>query len=132
MLHFFSQKYHKKAKRNGFTLLEMLMVVGIILILTTIAIPKFTSATKNAKVAKIKADLHVISNAAAMYEIDNGTYPATVAELAKEDSKGKQYLQSEPKLPDDTTYTIDAKGIVSGTFDGVTYDSTRTEKNDAT
>lgn len=119
-------------KRNGFSLLEMLMVVGIILILTTIAIPKFTSATKNAKVAKIKADLHIISNAAAMYEIDNGTYPATVAELAKEDTKGKQYLQAEPKLPDDSTYTIDAKGVVSGQLDGVTYDSTASEKNEST
>ena len=109
-------------KRNGFTLLEMLIVVSIILILSSMAVPRFTSASKQAKVAKIQADLHVISKAAALYEIDNGKYPATVAELATK-TKDKQYLQAEPKLPDDSAYTIDAEGVVSGTYDGVTYDS---------
>lgn len=108
--------------RNGFTLLEMLIVVSIILILSSMAVPRFTSASKQAKVAKIQADLHVISNAAALYEIDHGTYPATVAELATK-KNDKQYLQAEPKLPDDSAYTIDADGVVSGTYDGVTYDS---------
>ena len=117
--------FHKtrdKKKRNGFTLLEMLIVVSIILILSSMAVPRFTSASKQAKVAKIQADLHVISNAADLYEIDNGKYPTTVAELATK-TKDKQYLQAEPKLPDDSAYTIDAEGVVSGTYDGVTYDS---------
>ena len=89
--------FHKtrdKKKRNGFTLLEMLIVVSIILILSSMAVPRFTSASKQAKVAKIQADLHVISNAAALYEIDNGKYPTTVAELATK-TKDKQYLQAE-------------------------------------
>lgn len=118
-----------KKKRNGFTLLEMLIVVSIILILSSMAVPRFTSASKQAKVAKIQADLHVISNAAALYEIDNGKYPTTVVELATK-TNDKQYLQAEPKLPDDSLYTIDAEGVVSGTYDGITYDSTsqKTEK----
>lgn len=118
-------------KRNGFSLLEMMLVVGIILILATIAVPKFTNAAKTAKIAKIQADLHVISNAAAMYEIDNGTYPQTVAELATKDGNGNVYLQFEPKLPDDNSYTISAEGVISGTYDGVTYDSNTTVKKDA-
>ncbi len=123
-------KTHDKKKRNGFTLLEMLIVVSIILILSSMAVPRFTSASKQAKIAKIQADLHVISNAAALYEIDNGKYPATVAELATK-TKDKQYLQAEPKLPDDSAYTIDAEGVVSGTYDGVTYDSA-SHKTEAT
>lgn len=119
-------------RKNGFSLLEMLMVVGIILVLASIAVPKFTAASKTAKVAKIQADLHVISNAAAMYEIDNGTYPKTVAELASKDSKGKMYLQAEPKLPDDTAYSIDEDGVVSGTFDNVTYSSDQTQVKPST
>ena len=48
----------KKRVRNGFTLLEMLIVVSIIMVLATIAIPKFSSAGKTAKIAKIQADIH--------------------------------------------------------------------------
>ena len=54
--------------RNGFSLLEMLVVVSIILILATVAVPKFMSAGKTAKIAKISADIRTIDNAAALYE----------------------------------------------------------------
>ncbi len=111
-------------RRNGFSLLEMLIVVSIILILATVAVPKFASAGKSAKIAKIQADLHTISNAAALYEIDNGTYPSSVSDLVSKGSNGKSYLQGEPTLPDGSKYSIDSEGVVSGTFDGVTYDST--------
>lgn len=109
--------------RNGFSLLEMLVVVSIILILATVAVPKFMSAGKTAKIAKISADIRTIDNAAALYEIDKGKYPETVAALATKDTNGKAYLQFEPKLPDGTVYSIGTDGIVSGTFDGKTYTS---------
>ena len=92
--------------RNGFSLLEMLVVVSIILILATVAVPKFMSAGKTAKIAKISADIRTIDNAAALYEIDKGKYPETVAALATKDTNGKAYLQFEPKLPDGTVYSI--------------------------
>ena len=109
--------------RNGFSLLEMLVVVSIILILATVAVPKFMSAGKTAKIAKISADIRTIDNAAALYEIDKGKYPETVAALATKDTNGKAYLQFEPKLPDVTVYSIGTDGVVSGTFDGKTYTS---------
>lgn len=117
------KKTWKKPVRNSFSLLEMLVVVSIILILATVAVPKFMSAGKTAKLAKISADIRTIDNAAALYEIDKGKYPDSVAALAEKDSEGKAYLQFEPKLPDNTDYTISADGVVSGTFDGKTYTS---------
>ena len=94
------RKLAGKPVQNGFSLLEMLVVVGIILILATVAVPKFMSAGKTAKIAKISADIRTIDNAAALYEIDKGKYPDSVAALAEKDSDGKAYLQFEPKLPD--------------------------------
>lgn len=120
-----------RRKKNGFSLLEMLVVVSIILILATIAVPKFTSASKTAKIAKIEADLHTISNAAALYEIDNGAYPGSVSDLVRKGSSGKAYLQSEPTLPDGTKYSINSEGVVSGTFDSVTYDSAASHRTAA-
>ena len=81
------------------------------------------SAGKTAKIAKISADIRTIDNAAALYEIDKGKYPETVAALATKDTNGKAYLQFEPKLPDGTVYSIGMDGVVSGTFDGKTYTS---------
>lgn len=111
----------KKRVRNGFTLLEMLIVVSIIMVLATIAIPKFSSAGKTVKIAKIQADIHTVSNAAALYELENGKYPSDVATLLKKDKTGKTYLQTEPKLPDGSSYKIREDGIVSGTYDNKVY-----------
>ena len=120
-----------RRRKIGFSLLEMLVVVSIILILATVAVPKFTSAGKTAKIAKIEADLHTISNAAALYEVETGAYPNSVDDLVKKGSSGKAYLQSKPTLPDGTEYSINREGVVSGVFDGVTYDSAASHRTTA-
>ena len=67
--------------RNGFSLLEMLICVSLILIFASFAVPRFSSATKTAQEAKVQADIRTISNAAALYEIDHGVFPASVDDL---------------------------------------------------
>lgn len=109
--------------RNGFSLLEMLICVSIILILASFAVPRFTSAGKTAKVSKIQADIRTIGNAAALYELDQGKFPESVAVLAEKDSQGRQYLQFKPTTPDGGEYTITSDGVVSAVYDGVTYSS---------
>ena len=70
----------------------MLIVVNIILILATVAVPKFTSAGKTAKISKSEVDLHTISNAAALYEVETGAYSNSIDDLVKKGSSGKAYL----------------------------------------
>lgn len=48
---------------EGFTLVELLVVVTIIIILMTIGITLFSTATANAKKAKVRADVDSISKA---------------------------------------------------------------------
>ena len=103
--------------------MEMLVVVSIILILATVAVPKFTSAGKTTKIAKSEADLRTISNAVALYAVETNAYPNSVDDLVKKDSSGKAYLQSKTTLPDGAEYSINSEGVVSGVFNGVTYDS---------
>ena len=43
----------------------------------------------------------------------------------------KAYLQSKPTLPDGTEYSINSEGVVSGVFDGVTYDSAASHRTTA-
>lgn len=68
----------KKLKnKKGFTLMEMLIVVGIIAILVAIAIPTFSSALTKARVATDKANVRAYYAELAMDYLLEGTAPTT-------------------------------------------------------
>lgn len=108
--------------RNGFSLLEMLICVSLILIFASFAVPRFSSATKTAQEAKVQADIRTISNAAALYEIDHGVFPASVDDLVTQGSDGKQYLQFKPLTPDKGEYQM-ADGVVSADYNNKHFSS---------
>jgi len=62
---------HKK----GFTLIELMIVVAIIIILAAVAIPNYLRMTRRAKVAAVESDMKSIGKAIEMYNNDWGTYP---------------------------------------------------------
>jgi general secretion pathway protein G len=66
-------------KRNqaGFTLLEIMIVVGIIVILLGLAISKIGNPTGFAKTTAVRADVQAIGTQLKLYESMNGFYPTT-------------------------------------------------------
>ncbi|MBZ0255488.1 prepilin-type N-terminal cleavage/methylation domain-containing protein [bacterium] len=60
---------------KAFTLIELLIVVAIIGILASIAVPNFINAQVRAKTARAQADLRTISNAMLAYQLDENHYP---------------------------------------------------------
>ncbi|MBM4188335.1 MAG: prepilin-type N-terminal cleavage/methylation domain-containing protein [Gemmatimonadetes bacterium] len=67
-------------KTAGFTLIELLIVVVIIGILATIAIPKFAATKDKAKLSAIRSDIRNVMTAQEAYWADFGTY-ASLAQL---------------------------------------------------
>ncbi len=67
--------------REGFTLIEILLVVVIIGILAAVAVPKFSGRIGQSKVSACKSSLTSISLALDMYEVDHGSYPSSLNEL---------------------------------------------------
>ena len=65
--------------RRGFTLIELLIVVVIIGILATIAIPKFTNTKERAYLGTMKTDLRNLSPAQETYWTENQDYFAGTA-----------------------------------------------------
>jgi prepilin-type N-terminal cleavage/methylation domain-containing protein len=65
--------------RKGFTLIELLIVVVIIGILASIAIPKFANTKEKAYLATMKSDLRNLITAEEAYFADNTAYTTALA-----------------------------------------------------
>ena len=85
---------------RGFTLIELIIVVAIIGVLATIAVPAMRTAPQRAKEAALKEDLFTIRSCIDQFHGDRGRYPSALDELV---SMG--YLRSMPVDP--TTGTTD-------------------------
>lgn len=58
--------------QRGFATLEVILMVMVIGILASIAVPRFTSITAAANTAKIQSDLSTLDTAIAIYIMENG------------------------------------------------------------
>jgi prepilin-type N-terminal cleavage/methylation domain-containing protein len=65
----------RRAGRAGFTLTELLVVVGIIAVLVGILFPVVNRAMRNAQRARTAADLQAIAVGLDTYKQDHGSYP---------------------------------------------------------
>ncbi len=63
-----------RRERSGFTLIELLIVVVIIGILASVAIPKFSNTKGKAYLASMKSDLRNLATAQEAYLYDFATY----------------------------------------------------------
>ncbi len=75
-------------RKSGFTLIELLIVVVIIGILASIAIPKFASTKGQAFLAAMRSDLHNLVTAEEGYYYSNNTYSGSLSQLNYNSSAG--------------------------------------------
>lgn len=68
----------KKRQKNGFSLIEIILVVIIMATLSAMVVPRLTGRSDQARQAAAKADIEVnIPTALKLYELDNGFLPTT-------------------------------------------------------
>lgn len=63
--------------KKGFTLIELLVTMGIISVLSSMAVFNFNQSRMRARDVQRKSDLGQLMKALELYKIDNGTYPGT-------------------------------------------------------
>jgi len=84
-----------RSKRwRGFTLIELMIVISIILILVSISVPIYTSSVIHAKEAVLRDDLFTMRSVIDQYTLDKQKAPQSLQDLV---SAG--YLRSIPKDP---------------------------------
>jgi general secretion pathway protein G len=79
---------------EGFTLIELMIVMAIIGVLAVIAVPSFIGAMKHAREAVLKEDLHVLRAAIDSYTMDKQKGPQSLDDLVQDG-----YIKSIPEDP---------------------------------
>jgi len=87
--------------REGFTLVELMIVIIILAILTGIAVPSYMVLRNRARNAAAQSELRNIATAIEMYFADKESYPATTfvamaAALEAGDDGGNPYMNNVP------------------------------------
>jgi general secretion pathway protein G len=109
-----------KIREQGFTLLEIMLVVTIIALLMGAAIYRMTGSVDYAKRVKISGDIQGIGTQLKLYESMNGFYPTTEqglqALVTQPDTDPKpnrwmQLFQEKPKDPWQNDYIYRCPGI---------------------
>ncbi len=78
----------KKTRAQGFTLLEVMVVVVIIAVMAAVVAPGVLGKLEDAKIERVKADLKSIAGTLDLYKLDNFQYPST--------DQGLEALVSKP------------------------------------
>ncbi len=134
----------RKRGMRGFSLIELLIVISIILIILAIALPKFNKVTMSGREMAAQATLKTLHAAEAQYYSTYGRYAVSLQELAKPTSgnpsasaadlisgdlakgekQGYKYnLQGTP-----TGYTINADPVAFGSSGGRTFFSDQSQE----
>jgi general secretion pathway protein G len=78
----------------GFTLVELLVVLAIIALLLTIAVPRYMNNVEKSREAVLRANLALTRQMLDKFFEDNGKYPDGLESLVS-----KRYLRSIPQDP---------------------------------
>ncbi len=82
------------ARRNGFTLIEMMVVLLLLALLASIVAPRVTGSIDRAKESTLKEDLFVLRKAIDAYYADHRVYPPALNTLVD-----RRYIRVLPKDP---------------------------------
>ena len=98
-------KYYQKQNKNGFTLVELLVVITIIGILATLIYASLTRTKQKGQDASRKSNLRQIALAMEMAYDHNQAYPTSENIPASISANGTNYLSDMPEDPQGNDYT---------------------------
>lgn len=103
-------------KQQGFTLVELLIVIAVIAILVTLTVVAYNGVTKNAIVASLQSDLTSARDQIKLFQLDKGSFPNSITDcptpaagnICAKVSPGNTYTYNV-----DNTATPDSYGLTA-------------------
>jgi type IV pilus assembly protein PilA len=102
----------RRARQRGFSLIELLIVIAIILIILSIALPKMGQARMHAQEMAAVADIRTITQAQIQYSSQFGNYATSLTQLGPPASGAAEGVASAGLIPGN---------LASGTANGYNF-----------
>jgi len=123
---------------NGFTLIEIMVVIVILGILGALIVPNIMGRPDEARVAVARSDIQAVGNALNLYKLDNFAYPDTnqgLEALVKRPANAEHwrtggYLQKLPMDPWGHAYQYISPGANGRDYDLYSYGADGAEGGD--
>jgi len=95
-----------KAKKRGFTLVELLIVVLILAALAAIAVPRIGASAANAKKRACETNIDIINSQIELYTANTGSAPSALTDVTQD---ANYFPDGEPICPVTSgTYSLDS------------------------
>ena len=108
MIHSHLARARSRRSDGGWTLIELMVVIALIMILATMALVQYRNSVTSAKEATLKSQLFIMRDSIDQYYADKGKYPDSLQTLVSE-----SYLRAMPRDPfttsSDTWQTVPAE-----------------------
>ena len=99
----------KNRRHRGFTLIELMIVISLILILVSIGIPLYNQSIKKAKESVLRQDLFTLRSVISQYTLDKQKAPQSLDDLVQ-----AGYLKQIPKDPftGETNWQVEQEDVL--------------------
>jgi general secretion pathway protein G len=103
------RRFDDRGSGEGFTLLELSIVMAVIMILVSIILPAYRTSVKRAREAVLKDDLYTMRSVIDEFTVDKQRPPESLQELV--DAKYLHRIPMDPMTGSTETWQVDVEDV---------------------